>query len=247
MGKTEESINLARMDICQFLSQAFLYPEEDLYLSLKEDGFEEELKSCFNSLSSESENAIAERVNSLISSVRNFSLEDMQAKFSRIFGHTVSTECSPYETEYGKAHVFQQSQSLGDIAGFYRAFGLETSDTAKERLDHISMELEFMYFLIFKENYAREHNRGEDGKVCHEAQKKFLKEHLGTWVPLFTRLLSEKAGKGFYKSLALLTGDFLRSEVDFFKIEPEEIKELGSFKEDEEDVCSLCGNGEIEV
>ena len=94
------------------------------------------------------------------------------AEFSRIFGHSVSNECPPYETEYGKSHVFQKSQGLGDIAGFYKAFGLEASDKAKERHDHISIELEFMYFLIFKENYARENSRAEESDICKDAQKK---------------------------------------------------------------------------
>jgi len=85
-----------------------------------------------------------------------------------------------------------------------------------------------MYFLIFKEDYAKQNNRLEDSEICYEAQKKFVKEHLGTWVPFFTKLLAEKAGRGFYKALALLTKSFLRSEIEFFKVNPEEIKELGT-------------------
>lgn len=246
MAKTKESIDIARMNVYQFLSQAFIYPEDEFHSAFMEEDFEKELKSCFNSLDKISRNSIIdEKINLLVSSARNFSLENMQAEFSRIFGHSISTECPPYETEYGKSHVFQKSQGLGDIAGFYKAFGLETSDKAKERPDHISMELEFMYFLIFKENYARENSKAEESEICNDAQKKFMKDHLGTWLPLFTRLLSEKAGDGFYKSLAVLADNFIRCEVDFFKIEPEEIKELGSLKDLDDDACSLCGNGDI--
>ncbi|OGL51102.1 MAG: hypothetical protein A3H37_08730 [Candidatus Schekmanbacteria bacterium RIFCSPLOWO2_02_FULL_38_14] len=241
----EKEVNPARMNAYQFLSRAFIYPEEDLYSSLREEGFAEELNSCFASLANIHEREVSDLINSLACSVRNISLENMQSEFSRIFGHSVSNECPPYETEYGKSHVFQKSQGLGDIAGFYKAFGLEASDKAKERHDHISIELEFMYFLIFKENYARENSRAEESDICKDAQKKFLKDHLGIWVPLFTKLLGEKAGKGFYKLLAELTGNFMRSEIDFFKIEPEEIKKLGSFKDFDDDACALCGGGDI--
>ena len=247
MEKSKQSIDLARMNIYQFLSHAFLYPEEELYSSLKEQGFARELKTCFKSLSNIPLNTIAEQVDCLCSSVVNMSLEDMQSEFCRIFGHTISTECPPYETEYGKAHVFQQSQSLGDISGFYKAFGLEASDKIRERPDYISTELEFMYFLIFKENFAREHNKTEEAEICYDAQKKFLKEHLGTWIPLFVQFLSKKAGKGFYRMLASLTENFLRSEVEFFKVKPEEIKELGSFKEDQDGIYSPCDSGGIKA
>src|SRR3990172_4946219 len=41
------------------------------------------------------------------------------------FGHAVSKDCPPYEAEYGQAHIFEKTQTLADISGFYRAFGLE--------------------------------------------------------------------------------------------------------------------------
>ncbi|MDR4472503.1 MAG: molecular chaperone TorD family protein [Nitrospira sp.] len=41
-------------------------------------------------------------------------------------------------------HVF--ACVMGDIAGFYKAFGVELSKDVHERLDHLSVELEIHAF-----------------------------------------------------------------------------------------------------
>ena len=50
---------------------------------------------------------------------------------------------------------------MGDIAGFYKAFGVELSKDIHERLDHLSVEFEFMHFLAYKESYSRCHDGAE--------------------------------------------------------------------------------------
>lgn len=47
--------------------------------------------------------------------------------YGRLLGHTVRSECPPYELEYRGSEVFQQSQTLADIMGFYRAFGFDVT------------------------------------------------------------------------------------------------------------------------
>src|SRR3990172_1751697 len=39
----------------------------------------------------------------------------------------------PYETEYGMAHVFMKVQTMADVAGFYRGFGLAPAEDARGR------------------------------------------------------------------------------------------------------------------
>jgi TorA maturation chaperone TorD len=96
---------------------------------------------------------------------------------------TLMPACPPYETQYGAPHVFAQSEELADVGAFYRACGL--ASPAKERLDHVSVELEFMSFLALKEAYAR--FQGEEARVgeTRELQAKFLADHLGRWAPAF--------------------------------------------------------------
>lgn len=137
-----------------------------------------------------------------------------QEDYLRVFGLGISKECPPYEAEYGQAHIFQQSQAMADVAGFYRAFGLDLSPSFKDRVDHISVELEFMHFLCLKEAHALVKGHAEDKlELCRNAQRKFLDDHLGEWVPTFARRLKEKAGAGIYGSWGELTEGFITADM----------------------------------
>lgn len=138
--------------------------------------------------------------------------EELEDHFQRVFGHTISKECPPCETEYGRMHLFQQTDFLADLAGFYRAFGLEVKERV-ERADHISTELEFLHVLTFKEARARERGRAEEAGICRDAQVSFLEDHLGRWGAVFAGRLERRDPDGPFGDAARLLSDFLRAEA----------------------------------
>jgi len=105
----------------------------------------------------------------------------IEAAYQRVFTLSYSEDCPPYETAFSSSHIFQQTQQQADIAGFYRAFGVDAED---ERADHLAAELEFCYLLALKEARARERKEPEHVRVCRDAQRSFLREHLARWAPL---------------------------------------------------------------
>ncbi len=147
-------------------------------------------------------------------------------EYIRVFGHTVSTECPPYETQYGVAHVFEQTNALADLAGCYRAFGLKLHEAAGERLDHVAVELEFMHLLTYKEAYALEHHGADRAELCRDAQVRFLRDHLGTWIDDFTDRVGRRAGQGPYGAYAGALRGFIRAELAFLAVVPARRKTL---------------------
>src|SRR3989304_3385529 len=141
---TEQAIHeaMARSYVYRLLSAAPLHPDAGFPSGMVKESISE-LQPILPSLIDGEGAQVALRT----MASHDFSLDALQTQYRQIFGHTISQECPPYETEYGSAHVFQQAQRLSDIAGFYRAFGIEVSARAKERLDHIAVELAFMSFL----------------------------------------------------------------------------------------------------
>lgn len=139
-----------------------------------------------------------------------FDLEyvNLETTYRRLFGLTaISPLCPPCEIEYEpNTDVAYRCQRLADVAGFYQAFGLQVSPRAGERLDHITVEAEFLYLLLAKEAVALQERNQEGAEICREARRKFFQEHVGWWLPAFSRLLSRVAPPGYYQVLAGLLG-----------------------------------------
>jgi TorA maturation chaperone TorD len=106
-------------------------------------------------------------------------LPELEARFDRVFGHTLRGSVVPYETEYGGDALFRQGQEMADLAGFYRAFGLRPGDGHTERLDHAGVEFEFLEILSLKEVYAIERGEAVMLEVTRDAVASFLSHHLG--------------------------------------------------------------------
>ncbi|MDQ1271756.1 MAG: hypothetical protein QG591_386 [Planctomycetota bacterium] len=239
---------LARSAMYQILSACFLYPEEKNFSILKSPDFQEHVKDlvlCYEGIEGDAEfKKCLEEVCSLFAVT---AIETLQRDYRRIVGHTMSKECPLYETQFGVAQVFQQVHELGDIQGFYKAFGVDTSDVERERCDHVSVEMEFMHFLLYKQAYALENHGDEKAQICVDAQKKFLKEHIGKWVPLFAVLFGRKAGDGFYVALSALTKEFMRFEMKLMDVMTEIYKESDLNQEavaGASDECLSCASSE---
>ena len=216
---------LSRSKIYLQISWSLLYPEDEEFLDYLRCGeFVEDGRTALDALGvalgadgsqSAKDKLVAlkkqlELVEGLISSeCVNWQLSDLQSEHRRVFSNVITLDCPPYETLFGNDHVFAQSHVMGDISGFYKAFGVELSKDIHERLDHLSVEFEFMHFLAYKESYSLCHDAPEKTQIVVEAQKKFLKNHIGRWVPLFCRMLAKKADSGLFKLVADMTADWM--------------------------------------
>lgn len=149
-----------------------------------------------------------------LSKTAGSSIASLTTSHQRIFGHTARGPVCPYETEYGAEALFQQPQQLGDLAGFYKAFGLTLNTSQHERLDHVSCECEFMAFLALKEAYAIEHDDPGMLEDTRKAARLFLRDHLGRFGLAFARRLAREDQGGFYGTLGDLCFAFLNLECN---------------------------------
>ena len=232
---------LSRSKLYLLMSWSYLYPEDDEFLDYLQSGeFVEDGRAALNSLRDalppsgnleigETLEAIAEHFNAVEEWVSsegiNWDVQDLRDEHRRVFSNVIALDCPPYETLFGNDHVFGQSYVMGDIAGFYSAFGVQLSQDIHERLDHLSVELEFLHFLAYKESYALCHDGTEKQKTVLDAEKKFVKEHVGRWVPLFSGMLKKKAEYGFYKMVADLTAQWVAFEVAYLGVTPQPYSE----------------------
>jgi TorA maturation chaperone TorD len=159
------------------------------------------------------------------------------------FGLLGGSKCPPYETEYvPHKFVFQRSHMLADVAGFYRAFGLETSSTSPERPDHIALECEFLAQVCYLQGEAAQGATAEaaaQAEICQHAAERFLKEHFVWWAPALARLLAQQDPGGFYEAVAEFLAALVAAERALARIEPPRLVAEPSAIENA-DECSGC-------
>jgi len=173
-------------------------------------------------------------------------LADIRDDYNRVFGLVPARECPPYETEYhSSVETFFRSQQLADIAGFYRAFGIEPGREAAERPDYLPLELQFMAFLLLKKRLAAvdgDTGAEEHARICAETECTFFREHLAWWAPSFAAGLRRKAAEGLYDHLASLLAAFLTIERQRFELPPPRVPLQPAIIErpEEQADCAAC-------
>lgn len=155
-------------------------------------------------------------------------LKQVQAVYVTVFGHAVSQECPPYEMQYGtEGGIQSQTDVLIQLGGFYETFGFEfPKNRGRERVDHISVELAFMSYLCFREAYGI--TNGHDEKkiaVVRATTKKFIRNHIGRWTPLFCIFTSRKAERGLYKDLVDILSVMVHNECALLDVKPIKVEE----------------------
>jgi TorA maturation chaperone TorD len=133
--------------------------------------------------------------------------------YDAIFGHVVRGACPAYEGEYGEPKGHRFAHEIGDVTGFYKAFGLGTSRGHPERADHVSVECEFMAFLALKEACAAETHGPDKADLCRDASRKFLEEHLGRFGRALAARVGRRAKVPFYAAAARLLDAAIVSEA----------------------------------
>ncbi|MEO2006777.1 MAG: molecular chaperone TorD family protein [Candidatus Poribacteria bacterium] len=161
--------------------------------------------------------------------------DGLSEDYSDVFGHALSRDCPPYETEYAGAHIFLQSQELADIGGFYAAYGLAIDVASHERLDHISPQLEFMHVLCEREAYALNNDRDEQAEACSQTQGQFIEDHLGRWGTYFAQLLAKRGAGTVYGHIAPILEWFLSWETEYLDATPDLVTEIQAGAEPEDD------------
>jgi TorA maturation chaperone TorD len=125
--------------------------------------------------------------------------EKLAPAHARLFIGPFDIQAPPWASLY----IDPEKRLMGDASRYaaqaYAEAGLGPLPGAKDAPDHVTHELEFMYFLAFQE-----HSSGE--AVWRVRQVNFWAEHLGVWLPQFAALIGNATNEGSaYNFLSRLT------------------------------------------
>jgi TorA maturation chaperone TorD len=137
--------------------------------------------------------------------------EELSASFTRLFRGTIPLIPPPYESVYKGEQLFGKTTS--SVLQKYRSFGMELGEEyTGEPPDYLGFELDFMRFLCERETKAREEGDLENIRNILEAEKRFLEEHLLTWIERFSDIVRRYVDKGFYQGWVDFTKNWLSQD-----------------------------------
>jgi TorA maturation chaperone TorD len=218
------SLNLARGRVYDILSRALSYPWNRKFFRPKS------LLEAMDIILVDEDDwkQVETIVNGFSNYLPKMTILQVQKEYVRVFGHAVSMECPPYEMQYGtEGGIQSQTDVLIQLGGFYETFGFELPRSrSKERVDHVSIELAFMYYMCFRTAYGIQ-NGHEERKigVLQSSMKKFLRNHLGRWTPLLCIFTARKAERGLYKDITDIMSIFIRNEASLLEVKPVTVEE----------------------
>ena len=182
-----------RADSYKFLSECYYLPDEELIQKVAE----------------------LVQINQFFAELYNIcsgsELELLKIDYSRLFVGPFKLLAPPYGSFY-----LEDSRIMGDstidVRNWYEKEGLDV--VIKDAPDHITMELEFMYYLITKQSQAAAEGNLQDIQLYQQKQNSFLGVHLARWLSEFVKNVQKHAQTEFYKKLARLTEIFVQKDLD---------------------------------
>ncbi|MBU4342445.1 MAG: molecular chaperone TorD family protein [Candidatus Omnitrophica bacterium] len=191
--KTEETLlhENARAEQYKFLSECYHAPDEKLIemLCSRKDSVQDLLKN--------------------IPTIDD--LEQLKIEYSRLFLGPFKVLVPPYGSVYLEHERRVMGESTIDVKRWYEKEKLDI--LIREVPDHIAIELEFMYLLVFKQIEATKDSDSVGAWNYQKKQASFLNTHLGKWAPEFSEKLEASARNGFYKNLARYTRLFVEEDA----------------------------------
>jgi TorA maturation chaperone TorD len=202
----------ARAVIYRFLSRCFSHPDRELIELFGSARIQEFLQS-WRYLDLDAEEAVTRITNWLAQYPDcETALLELDKEYTRLFITAYPKAVAPpYSSVYLDKERLVWGQSTAGAAKSYEAAGLGISKDFHDIPDHIAAELEFVSYLILEQ---QRHNGTEADKTQEMAsiERKFLKEHLCKWAPLFLGRVGEYSRVAFYSTIARLAQKFIDYE-----------------------------------
>lgn len=134
----------------------------------------------------------------------------LSVAYTRLFLGPPTVLAPPYASFYLDKNSSVMGPSTVKLIQLYRAAGLRLDDDFKEMPDHIAVILEFLYYLMFKENMADLARAPEETARLEKIRLDMLDNYLFPWVPRFCRLIATADEHPFYNALGRCLDAFVQ-------------------------------------
>lgn len=140
-------------------------------------------------------------------------LDNLLLDYTRLFLGPNQILAKPYGSIWLEGQNSVMGESTMAVLKLYEEGGFDMNEEFREAPDHVAVELEFLYLLIYRENEARRNGESEALQAKSALRRRFLDEHLCRWVGPFTAAITAGAQSAYYRQLAELTAGFVKLEA----------------------------------
>lgn len=195
----------ARQDLCRFLSACYYEPAPVFA--------EEKLFDSIVTAAARLDPELTALAHDLREAFEAQDLQTLLVDYTRLFLGPIDALAKPYGASWLSAPVAAEENPHLAVLALYDEGGQDIDDDFQELPDHIAVELEFLYLLVFTQNAARQAADEAVMAVSEQLQQRFLAEHLGAWIGPFASAVQQAAQTRFYQVLAGLTERFVRLQA----------------------------------
>ncbi|MCF8211140.1 MAG: molecular chaperone TorD family protein [Rhodoferax sp.] len=194
----------ATADLCRFLSACFYEPAQEFA--------EEKLFDNIVVAASRVSPDLVDLANQLRSAFVEHDIQTLLVDYTRLFVGPMEALAKPYGSSWLPASAPTEDLELPTVLELYSEGGFEIDADFMELPDHVAVELEFLYLLLFKKNQAAAAMNQDALASIKELQQRFLSQHLGLWIGPFGAAVQQGAQTAFYPQLAKLTALFVQAQ-----------------------------------
>jgi TorA maturation chaperone TorD len=205
MAHQDPSRTAARADLARLLAACYYEPGPEFAEERVFDAIREAATTVDPALAE-----IAERIG------RGFAAtggDELLVDYTRLFLGPVDIRAKPYGSVWLDVDAPLMGDSTMAVLQHYEDAGFEVDEGFRDLPDHIAVELEFLYVLLFREAEARLRQDAQTLAGLARMRQRFLGEHLGQWVGAFAAAVTAGAQTSYYRDLAELTVRFVALEA----------------------------------
>lgn len=194
----------ARADLCRFLSACYYEPAPEFA--------EEKLFDSMLVAATRVHPTLAAHARKLGEAFAAQDLQTLLVDYTRLFLGPIQALASPYGSAWLSAPAQTEDNPQPAVTELYSEGGFEVDGEFMELPDHVAVELEFLYLLLFNRNQAFRSGNADELSATELLQQRFLSEHLGAWMGPFAEAVGAGAQTAFYRELAVFTEHFVRMQ-----------------------------------
>lgn len=189
----------AMADVCRLLAACYYEPSPEFS--------EERLFDALVEAAGRIDADLAARARQLKTAFEAESGQELLVDYAHLFLGPVGLLAVPYESAWLAKEGLSVADTTQTLLDLFADGGFEVDPEFRDLPDHLAVELEFLYTLLFRKAAAL-----RDGAAVDELntlRDRLIAGHLDRWLPAFQTAVLEGAQCRFYRELADLTVLFI--------------------------------------